>query len=182
MKKKQLIQVLKLAHYYLPIRMYSGLSIGLFIIRLLYTGSMMYGFLIWNLFLAFIPFWAGIKMLEAINQGKNKLKIFLWVSIWLGFLPNAPYILTDLFHLSPPGDAPLWYDLVLILSFAITGWMLWLISINAVHNFLSRTFKTYWVYSILILLFLLSEMGVYMGRYGRWNSWDLMRNPYYSCN
>lgn len=154
------------------------LSVGMSIARVWYTETPLFIFLNWNLFLAFLP-WA-LTTYIVINKRamKSKSLRFLAVGLWLLFFPNAPYILTDLFHLrGGRGGTPIWYDLVLILSFAWTGLMYGLFSLMDIYLLLRKKFKA-WVVNITCgwLLFL-SAYGIYLGRYLRWNSWDILTRP-----
>lgn len=99
------------------------------------------------------------------------------ISLWLLFFPNAPYILTDLFHLRHREGAPLWFDLLLILSFAWTGLMLGYVSLVDIQQVVSRTYNkiTGWLFAVAALM--LSGFGIYLGRFERWNSWDVISNP-----
>jgi len=95
--------------------------IGALLFRIKITQTGLFLFLIWNLFLAFLP-WAfsSLVFLKPKFQ-KSKIIVFIVLFLWLLFFPNAPYIFTDLFHLRRHASIPMWYDLVLILSFAWTG-------------------------------------------------------------
>ena len=137
-------------------------------------------FLIWNLFLAWIPY--GIALtLNLITRFKKTPSVFLMifiVSLWLIFFPNAPYIITDLLHLRDRQVVPHWYDLMLIVSFAWTGLMLGYCSLFEVQRFLERRFKSWVVWVITLGAIWLGGFGVYMGRFQRWNSWDAMTHPF----
>lgn len=136
----------------------------------------MFGFLLWNLFLAAIPF--GFGLLISSFTGKTHKAVLLPVlALWLLFFPNAPYILTDLLHLYPRRGVPYWYDLVLIFTFAWNGVMLGYISLLLIHNKLEVLYsKTKaWVFSIGSLC--LGSFGIYIGRFDRWNSWDIIQDP-----
>jgi len=88
--------------------------------RIIATNSIMYAFLLWNLMLAFIPY-AFSYWLYNNRFIENKLKLAAVILAWLLFIPNAFYIITDLFHLDEKSDAPKWFDLLLLLSFAWNG-------------------------------------------------------------
>ena len=152
------------------------LSILLVIGRVLLTGHVVFLFLIWNLFLAVIPF----ALSTMLGTAKGPLRARMLVpagAAWLLFFPNAPYILTDLFHLDARPGVPLWYDLALILSCAWNGLMLAYASLSDMQRLVQQRlgFGAGWAFATLALL--LSSFGIYLGRYLRFNSWDVLTNP-----
>jgi uncharacterized membrane protein len=151
------------------------LTISVF--RSIYSGTRFFFFLNWNLFLAFIP-WAltTIAMIKPIIQ-KSKIAIFFILSFWLLFFPNAPYILTDLFYLRRQTGMPIWFDLILILSFAWTGLLFGFLSLWDIERILIKKLKRPIVTLISIGLLFIGSFGIYLGRYLRWNSWDLLVEP-----
>jgi uncharacterized membrane protein len=156
------------------------------VFRYLYTGSRNFLFLNWNLFLAFIP-WAltGLAVLRSplqgngacIPRGKSRIKTILLVICWLLFFPNAPYILTDLFYLRLKTNMPVWYDLLLILSFAWTGLLFGFLSLWDIERILSRFFKPPHITIMSTVFLFTGSFGIYIGRYLRWNSWDVLVKP-----
>ncbi len=147
------------------------------IFRCWFTDSKVYLFLNWNLFLAFIP-WALTLLIKVSSHSKyRKLKTTGLLLSWLLFFPNAPYILTDLFHLSSNSSMPLWFDLILILSFAWTGLLFGLLSLGNIEAHLSYYVQKHWLPIGSTALLFLSSFGIYLGRYLRWNSWDVVQNP-----
>jgi uncharacterized membrane protein len=134
-------------------------------------------FLVWNLFLAWIPYWTSLALgywgkSSAILSGGLLL-------FWLLFFPNAPYLLTDLMHLyKQRGDVPFWLDVMLILSFAWTGLMLGYASMFEVQYFLERRFPNWLTKTIMVGSIWLAGFGVYMGRFQRLNSWDVFTRPW----
>ena len=153
-----------------------ALSVVLVAGRVLLTGRFSFLFLIWNLFLAVIPF--ALSTMLGAAKGPLKGRILLPVgAVWLLFFPNAPYILTDLFHLDARPGVPLWYDLALILSCAWNGLMLAYASLSDMQRLVQTWlgFWPGWVFATLALL--LSSFGIYLGRYLRFNSWDVLTNP-----
>jgi uncharacterized membrane protein len=151
--------------------------IGLLIaVRIYYTGSILYLFLLWNIFLAWIPF--AISSLFSKLDNKPKWKQVLVFSCWLAFFPNALYIVTDLIHLDIESSVPKWFDAVLLFSASVAGLMMAFISLYRVEKFLHKKMnKKFHSASIVIILFLAS-FGVYLGRFLRWNSWDIISNPF----
>ena len=134
-------------------------------------------FLIWNLFLAWVPYWLALSLNRMSRHTQSKVILGMLAFLWLLFFPNAPYIITDLLHLRWRTPIPHWYDLMLIVSFAWTGLMLGYLSLFEVQLFLEKKLskKTSWMISIVALM--LASYGVYLGRYLRWNSWDIVSNP-----
>ncbi len=153
------------------------LSIVLLMIRMKLTHSFFYLFLVWNLFLAVIPF-AITSYLVSLPK-LNKIGFILWFGVWLLFLPNAPYIITDLMHLKLHRDSFLWLDILVVSSFACNGLLLFYLSLVDMKNkliiYLNESLTNYTITSILFL----SAFGVYLGRFLRYNSWELLSNPKY---
>jgi uncharacterized membrane protein len=101
------------------------------------------------------------------------------LAAWLLFFPSAPYILTDLIHLSPHnhGHVPLWLDLVMLLSFAFVALGVGFQSLHIVQRWLAGSFSSLASWLVVIGSLGLSGFGVYLGRFLRWNSWDIVRHP-----
>jgi uncharacterized membrane protein len=145
----------------------------LLVARIWRAGSFMYLFLIWNLFLAAIPAFAS-AMLE---RQRSQWRQAAWLAVWLAFLPNAPYLATDFVHLRARPPVPLWFDIALLISCATTGLLLGYTSVADVQRFIARRFgeTVSWLCAASALL--LSGAGIYLGRFLRWNSWDILSNP-----
>ena len=152
-------------------------SFGLSLFRIFYTHSFEFLFLNWNLFLAFIPWFISSIIILKKLQDKKFLLVVMILS-WIFFFPNSPYILTDLFHLGMSTKAPLWYDLILILSFAWTGLLFGFVSLmdieKVLENYVGKGKTTF----ISIAFLFVSGFGIYVGRYLRWNSWDIIISPF----
>ena len=141
------------------------------------TGSDQFLFLIWNLFLACVPAFASRLLRAAHHRGApDGLQLGL-AALWLLFLPNAPYILTDMVHLQPGTGGLYWYDLGLLLSCAGTGLLLGYSSLLDVQKIVDERFGPKLAWSVVISTLVLSGYGVYLGRVMRWNSWDVIVNP-----
>ncbi len=156
----------------------SGLSLLLFAVRVAYVGNRTFAFLNWNLLLAWIPLVcaAGAWLLQG-RAARVRWRTLPLLGLWLLFFPNAPYILTDLMHLAPRQGVPLWYDLLLLLSYAWNGLILGFVSLWVVHGLLQRWFGPLvgWLGATGCLL--AGAVGIYLGRFERWNSWDLLTQP-----
>jgi len=149
------------------------------VFRYIYSDTKTFLFLNWNLFLAFVP-WAltSIAIIKPALR-KSKITIIILLGSWLLFFPNAPYILTDLFHLRLKGlSMPIWFDLTLILSFAWTGLLFGFLSLWDIETILSKSIKRRYITLISVALLFLGSFGVYIGRYLRWNSWDIITEPF----
>ncbi|MAW94482.1 MULTISPECIES: DUF1361 domain-containing protein [unclassified Leeuwenhoekiella] len=135
-------------------------------------------FLVWNLFLAFVPL--GIAWyVEAQTQIlKNKLKIATLLAIWLLFLPNAPYVITDLVHLSYSPPNWFWYDVITISVFALLSLYFGFQSIRVWRKLFATQITAKGLNLATIAVLLLCGFGIYLGRFIRFNSWDLVTNPF----
>ncbi|MDR2021129.1 MAG: DUF1361 domain-containing protein [Treponema sp.] len=107
----------------------------------------------------------------------ERIKTILLVICWLLFFPNAPYILTDLLYLRLKTNMPVWYDLLLILSFAWTGLLFGFLSLWNIEKILSRFFRPLHTTIISTVFLFIGSFGIYIGRYLRWNSWDVITEP-----
>jgi uncharacterized membrane protein len=147
------------------------------ILRFYFSETKVFLFLNWNLFLAMIPWAASTMMLVNKNYRSNKVALLILLLTWLLFFPNAPYILTDLFHLHQRASVPMWFDLVVILSFAWTGLAFGFISLFDIETLLSTYFQKRIVRIFTITFLFVGSFGIYLGRYRRWNSWDILSDP-----
>ncbi len=148
------------------------------IYRMLSTGYISYIFMLWNLFLAWIPYLLTsyvIKENSGIKLFSRQALMLFW---WLMFLPNAPYLLTDLVHLSFNSNRGFWFDLLLILSFAFTGLLLFLFSVQDIRYKVLSDYPLWLHKGIVYGIFLLCGYGLYLGRCLRFNSWDVVTNPF----
>ncbi|RFS22492.1 DUF1361 domain-containing protein [Chitinophaga silvatica] len=151
-------------------------GMGLLLYRIIHTGTYLRATLIWNLFLAYIPFAITAWMEKRPSLLQNRYNWYLCFIVWLLFIPNAPYILTDLFHLFD-GGVPVWYDLFLIFTFAWNGMVLGYLSIRSMEGMWSRRHSRWpsWLFTLPVMF--LCSLGVYIGRYLRYNSWDVVKDP-----
>lgn len=153
----------------------TAVSVIIYLVRVAYTGKATYAFLMWNLFLAWVPYVLSRGM-QRMKSAHISIKVGLFLG-WLIFFPNAPYILTDLFHLSHIKNAPRWFDLIMILSFAWTGLLLAIKSLSHIESMLRNYWKPWAVHGMMGGILCLTAFGVYLGRFGRWNSWDILAQP-----
>lgn len=157
-----------------PLIYAAGLSLLLLALRLYYTGEITFIFLVWNLFLALLPLAFSYRLHPKRPPLLNALKLILC----LLFLPNAPYILTDLFHLQGLSGTWLWYDTLLIASFAFSGLLCYVYSLEQLRGFVSHWVGSRTVIGAFALLNFVNAFGIYLGRYLRFNSWDILSQPW----
>ena len=153
-------------------------SMGILFYRMFYTSNYTYYFLAWNLFLAWIPYIISFVYRRYDRYFKRRIVLFASVMLWILFFPNAPYILTDLFHLFEQSDIPQWFDLILILSFAWTGVLLGFASLIDFQKLITRRFSTFIGWGFALTALVAGSFGIYIGRYLRYNSWDVVTNPF----
>lgn len=171
-----------------PLLLCTGLSMGIFAFRYAYSHRWVYANLPWNLILAWIPY-----ILSLVATGLNQLipgKLWPWkwillaplTALWLLFFPNAPYLVTDFYHLTLRPPLPLWYDIGMIASYAFTGCFLAIASLRSMQRLVQENILPIWPGKMLSWLFViislgLSGLGVYLGRFERFNSWDFFFHP-----
>lgn len=150
----------------------SLLALGLWAARTTLTGPR-FVFLWWNLFLAWVPWFLAVS-LRFTRRG-----LFFWplLSSWLAFFPNAPYLLTDLVHLKERAPVPLWFDVLFLASFAWAGCLLGWDSLSRVHGELRVRCGPRLAGALVFAAVLLCGVGVFLGRFERLNSWELVTDP-----
>jgi len=150
----------------------------LLLARTIYTGQLTFLFLVWNLFLAFVPYFLSYTLTHRSSWIENKRKFALVFTVWLLFIPNSFYVITDLFHLYDSFSVPRWYDLLLIFCFAWNALLMGILSVRHMEKIMQSVwqYKMEWLFIYPIML--LNAFGIYIGRYLRYNSWDVISNPF----
>jgi uncharacterized membrane protein len=155
----------------------SLISIGTLAVRIHETHSLRYTFLVWNLFLAWVPLIAASFAFSRARRGIGAAAGVLMVG-WLLFFPNAPYMLTDFVHLSEgSGSSPLWYDALMISAFAWTALMVGFVSLYLIHAIIERRAGAAIGWVVVVCALGLASVGVYLGRFAHFNSWDAVTRP-----
>jgi uncharacterized membrane protein len=131
-------------------------TLSLLIIRIVLSNELTYIFLAWNLFLAWIPF----ALSQKLSKLTNRWKILFITALWLLFLPNAPYIITDFLHLKQRTSIPYWYDILLLFSAALNGLLLGLSSLLTVEKFLLNRYGSKISGIIMLCSFFLCAFGI----------------------
>lgn len=156
----------------------SGISVGLLLARAAVTGKLQFAFLPWNLLLAWIPLVFAVLVYRLrLRRSKDRLFLLGCALIWFFFYPNAPYLITDLVHLKTRPPIPRWFDLLLMMSFAWTGLFLGYLSLYLMQEVVRgwRGRAAGWYFALAMLA--LGAFGIYLGRFLRWNSWDVVVRP-----
>jgi uncharacterized membrane protein len=152
----------------------SMVSVALVVGRIVWSHDMHYGFLIWNLFLAWMPMVFAVLAREHQKDGRSPgWRFFAFGAAWLLFFPNAPYIFTDVIHLSHYYSR-FWADLMLILISAITGMVLGFLSLYLMQSAVRRLAGEWISWLFIAGVAALSGFGICIGRFMRLNSWDVI--------
>ena len=154
----------------------SALCVALVEYRIHRTGDPFYRFLVWNLFLAWVPVAFAVVAHERARRRLDVVTGTLLV-LWLLFFPNAPYLLTDFIHLAEGYQVPVWYDALMLSSFAWTGLLLGFVSLYLVQLVTRRVVGPFWSWVGVASALALASFGVYLGRFVRVNSWDALIRP-----
>jgi len=150
-------------------------SIIALMVRMKLNKSFFFLFLIWNVFLALIPY--TITMYLNTKPNISRLRLGFWFAVWLTFLPNAPYIVTDLIHIRIGNYSLLWLDVLVVLSFALSGLFLFYLSVIDMQLLISKNFKRIPIKTATTIILFLCGFGVYLGRFLRYNSWQIISEP-----
>jgi uncharacterized membrane protein len=161
-----------------PVLLSTALAFSLYLGRVVLSQRLTFLFLVWNLFLAWIPYLASLGAICFHQRYPRKWWLLLPpAALWLAFFPNAPYILTDLLHLAYRSPVPYWYDIGLLIVFAWTGLFLGIYSLRLMQGMVQDYMGMVLGWAFVLISLGLSGLGIYMGRFLRWNSWDLVFHP-----
>jgi uncharacterized membrane protein len=155
----------------------SGFGAALVAFRIAYSGSSDYRNLVWNLVLAWVPFALALAIYDRHRRGVPARRLAVPALVWLLFLPNAPYLVTDFVHLRDETSMPVWFDVALLASFAWIGLLLGFVSVYLVQGVVRRHAGAATGWAFVIATFGACGIGVYLGRYLRLNTWDLVVRP-----
>lgn len=160
---------------YLVMSASGAVAVSMLVYRVSHYDTPRYMFLGWNLILAGIPF--AVSQWTALWPPRTNLAFAFSAVFWLLFFPNAPYIMTDMIHLEERPPVPFWFDLIMLLSFAWNGLMLGFLSLLEMQGQVDGRFGKVAGWSLVGAASVLGGFGIYLGRYLRWNSWDLITRP-----
>ena len=155
-----------------------GFSVLLVSTRIAVTGHLTYLFLVWNLFLAVVPYLITEWLTANPSRIDNKWRFALSTLVWLLFIPNSFYIITDLVHLDRFTSAPQWFDLLLLFSFVWNGILLGILSIRRMELLIKLVSGSAVSLLVIFIVMWLNAFGIYLGRFLRFNSWDIVAQPF----
>lgn len=158
--------------------LYMIYCLTLLLVRAKITQSVYLFFLIWNLFLAFVPYVISSYFQSLDTKNNPKFKRYTLLTVWLLFIPNSFYIITDLVHLDNSDGFIFWLDLIIISSYTLIGFGLGLLSLSHFEKTLKTIISKKYVPITLFCISSLCGFGIYVGRILRYNSWDIISNPF----
>jgi len=167
-----------LAGHLFIVLVFSCATMGLQIIRSRVYGQWFYRPFVLNLGLAWIPFILSlaIYVTSLWSQIFNPFDLVLLL-IWFFFYPNAIYLITEVHHFRDESDVPLWFDTIAILSLVFTGILLSSYSLLIIHYLLREVVPGGWSWFVIVGYVFLANFGIFVGRYMRFNSWDVVARP-----
>lgn len=158
----------------------SALSLGMLACRWIFTHHLQLKFYVWNLLLAWLPLIFALRVYRLVGERPARWwPLGVCAALWFLFFPNAPYLVTDFLHLQTLGwpRVPMWFDIVLMMSFAWTGLLLGYLSLMLMQETIRARRGAGWGWLFALVMLILGTFGIYLGRFARWNSWDVLVRP-----
>lgn len=153
------------------------LAVVLNILRVIIWGKISLIYILWNILLAFVPFFISFILLSLSKEKElSKIIFIIGFILWMLFIPNAPYIVTDFIHLGEIRSVPMLYDVFLIFSSASVGLMLGFHSFFHIEQIIKTKYSPRVTSLIMSLIMIIISFGIYLGRFMRFNSWDVFIN------
>lgn len=115
----------------------------------------------------------------------HQRSILWWIGLFpfIATLPNAPYILTDVIHFySAVRSVNSAFGITLVILpiyiiFIGSGWFAYVFSLINIDRYLDKYQLERYTNIIELIIHLLCAIGIYIGRFLRFNSWDLVTEP-----
>lgn len=156
----------------------SLLCLGLFTFRLAATGVSRYWFVPENLLLAWLALFFGWLLVKQLgNRSWGNWRSILFTFLWIFFLPNAWYVMTDFIHVFDTGEISYLYDIAMISSLSLCGFLLGFASLFSVHRQMVKRLDSISAGFLIEMVILVASFAIYLGRDLRWNTWDVLTNP-----
>lgn len=161
-----------------PVALSSLLCGGLYVTRVILGRTWDFYSMLWNLFLAWVPYLSSVWAMHLHEKHPRRWwTLLIPLAIALAFFPNAPYIVTDFLHLRARPTIPLWFDIGMLATFAWTGIVLGVYALKLMQEIVKTWVGTVLSWGFVLVVLGMSGMGIYLGRFLRWNSWDLLTQP-----
>ncbi len=161
-----------------PLAILSLLGALLFGVGAARNGSLDHWSIFWNLLLAWIPLLCSLLLVVALRHRRWQSPLpLLLTAVWLGFLPNTFYMITDYIHLHDVPRVDGTYDALMFSVIILNGVLLGLASLLLIHAELEKRVSNIRAWRLVLLVLLLVSFAIYIGRYLRWNTWDIITNP-----
>lgn len=166
------------AQFVIALSLSSLVSIGFFAYGAWRNHSTEYSYLVWNLFLAWLPLLFAFWLTQILTRKLwSSWEALAASALWLVFLPNSFYMISDFIHLQESSRVDVLYDAVMFTSFIYTGVLLGFSSLYLVHQQLKKRFSGRTSAALVALTLFICSFAIYIGRDLRWNSWDILTNP-----
>jgi uncharacterized membrane protein len=157
----------------------SGICLLLLVTRAFFAWEIRWTGFFWNLILAWFPLvFASLLCWQLDRPKRSRWIIGSLFILWLLFFPNAAYIVTDMVHLKTRDPIPRWFDFILITAYAWTGLFLAYVSLTLLHQRVRAAFGALAGWGFVGSMLGLGSFGIYVGRFLRWNSWDVFARPW----
>lgn len=155
----------------------SAFPVALLAVRTRLGDNLGYRFLLWNLFLAWVPLGFAFVAEVGWRMHWSRRRLMIPLVAWMLFFPNAPYIVTDVIHLEESEFSPLWFDALILFSMGLAGLIVGFVSLRMVQLIVSASFSRVWGWVVSLGVLGVSGFGIYLGRFARYNSWDVLSSP-----
>ncbi len=153
-------------------------SLAMLACRSVYIHRLELKFYVWNLILAWLPLVFALRVYQLVGQRPARWwPLATCAVLWFLFFPNAPYLVTDFLHLRGRPPVPTWFDIVMMMSFAWTGLLLGYLSLMLMQETVRERRGVGWGWVFALTMLALGTFGIYLGRFARWNSWDVLVRP-----
>ncbi len=150
----------------------------LIFLRIFLFNSSSLKYILWNIFLAFIPFIISYTLLSLLKNNRlSKIIFIVGIIFWILFIPNAPYLVTDIIHIGEIRAVPVLYDAILLFNSALIGLLFGVYSISHIEQILRIKYSQKIASLVIFVTIFFISFGIYIGRFLRFNSWDIFENP-----
>lgn len=161
-----------------PLIILTILAVAFNVGKVFLTGRITELYLLWNIFLALLPLAVSGFLLWYTTRPKVYVAVVVFGGlVWLALFPNAPYLLTDFIHVRDGGTVFLWYNILMFFAAAWACLLAGFYSLEQIQSLLNKYISQVYTWIVLIGVFVVSSFGIYIGRFLRWNSWDVFVNP-----